>query len=70
MMATNEQIVAAVQAYDAAMADVTKAREGLRDAERELKRIVGAKHDVYMDGNELVAALGRKLVENLTNEGT
>jgi outer membrane protein TolC len=66
MATTNTQLLVALARYDECMATVKSARDDLRDAERELKRLVGAKYDTYMDGNELVAALGRRLAENLS----
>jgi hypothetical protein len=67
---TNKQIIAALEEYDAAMLNQTNARNRVRKAEDSLKRSVGARLDHYMDGNELVAALGRKLAENLKGQSS
>lgn len=67
-MTDNERLIAALTSYDNCMEAVKTARDNLRDAEREVKRLVGAKYDTYMDGNELVAALGRKLADNLSDK--
>jgi hypothetical protein len=67
-MSSTQAMLDALREYDEAMAAQKKARERVRDAETKLKRVIGARYDTYMDGNEMVAALGRQLVVALRGD--
>lgn len=62
---TTDRLLAALDEYDAARANVAEATQGLRAAELDLKRACGLDRDRYYDGNELVAAMARRLRDEL-----